>query len=399
MKSQKGIALLLAMFTITIVSFLAVELSYETNVEYIVNAQAIQRVKAYYAARSAMELSLLRIKIYTQVQQQFGQQLGNNSSMIDMIWNLPFTWPPTLPEDLNEVDKGLIQDKVKESFMDTSYLAVISDEGSKIDLNDLNSPSKVLMDLTKKRLIQIFENKKRDDEAWAKNNPDLKPEEIVNNIQDWLTPGKISSSGGDKASRFAALGESYPPNRAFRTIDEIRLVPGVTESVYELLKNQITVYGMKAINPNYALKEVLMSLDPTITSEVADKLIERRSNDQKGGPFKDAGDFWGFASASGARVDPSVQSAIPLIFSAIYNFRIEATGVFKNSNRKITAIVYDLQSSAQQVAEQIAKESAPSGGGGGAGGAGGAGGGGKGGGQSKNSISKGPPRIVYWYEQ
>jgi general secretion pathway protein K len=70
LKNQKGIALILAMFTIVIVSYLATEIAYETNVEYLVNAAAVQHVKAYYAARAGIELSLLRIKIYNQVTSQ-----------------------------------------------------------------------------------------------------------------------------------------------------------------------------------------------------------------------------------------------------------------------------------------------------------------------------------------
>jgi len=382
-KQQKGIALLLAMFTITIVSFLAIELSYETNIEYIVNAQAIQRVKAYYAARSAMDLSLLRIKIYTQVRSQFAQQLGNNTELIEMIWNMPFAWPPVLPTEINEVDKGLIQDKIKESSMDTSYIATISDEGSKIDLNDLNSPSKVFSELTKKRILQIIDHKNKEDDIWAKNNSELRPEEIVQAIQDWVTPSQTA-----KTTQFSNLGEGFPPNRAFRTVDELRLVPGVTESVFELLKDQVTVYGMKAINPNQAPKEVLMSLDPTINSEVAAKLIERRTSQQKGGPYKDANDFWGYVATSGGRVEPDLQQAIPLVFNAVYNFRIHATGNFKNSTREITSIVYDLQKTAQQVSDQLKKsenpsdsKSNPSAGG------------------TNNSVSKGPPRVVYWNER
>ena len=85
--NQKGLALLLAMFTLTIVSFLAMELSYQTNVEYIVNSQSIQRLKAYYAARSGMELSLLRIKLYSQVQGQYAQMLGSQAA------NSGFTMP------------------------------------------------------------------------------------------------------------------------------------------------------------------------------------------------------------------------------------------------------------------------------------------------------------------
>ena len=61
-KNQKGVALMIAIFTVVIVLYLAMEILYETNIEYAVNAQAVHKVKAYYAAKSGYELSLLRIK-------------------------------------------------------------------------------------------------------------------------------------------------------------------------------------------------------------------------------------------------------------------------------------------------------------------------------------------------
>jgi general secretion pathway protein K len=362
-----------------------------------VNAQAVNRVKAYYAARAAVDLSLLRIKIYSQVQAQVKEQMGQNAGMankfLDMIWSMPFSWPPMMPEEVNEVDKGLIQDQVKESQMDATFMVTISDEGSKIDINDLASPSKVLRELTKKRLLQIFENKSKSDEKWAREHSDLRPEDIINNISDWISPGRTSSGGGDKASKFSALGEGYPPNRAFRTVSEIRLIPGVTEDVFDLFANQITVYGMRAINPNHATKSVLMSLDPSITSEVADLVIKRR-NSSSPGPFKDAKDFWSTVATSGGRIEPSVQQNLPIICDSVYNFKIKAIGNHKGATREISVITYDLQKSATQISDSLKSEYIPN--------------------QtgqspeappaagpqkSNNSPSKGPPRIVYWNEK
>jgi general secretion pathway protein K len=390
MRNQKGIALILAMFTIVIVSYLATEIAYETNVEYLVNAAAVQHVKAYYAARAGVELSLLRIKIYGQVISQLPAQAKGmiKQDLLDMIWKMPFAWPLIIPDGATDIDKEDLNEKMKQSAMDASYMTTISDEGSKIDINALWSPTKQMSDLTHQLLLRIFQNKIRDDEKWARAHQDFNPVELVNNIQDWVSPGRQSINGGDKASRFSALGEGYPPNRGFRTVDEVRLVPGMTEDIFQLLQDQITVFGMRAINPNHATKEVLMSLDPTITSIIADDIIKRRDTASLGGPYKDANDFWGYVASQGARVDPNVQKMIPIICDTLYNFRIKSTGSYKNSTSEIVAITFDLTKSASQVYQSMSSQSQQ--------------------GQQQtqtqqqtqqNNASKGPPRIVYWSER
>jgi general secretion pathway protein K len=397
-KNQKGIALILAMFTIVMVSFIASEISYETQVEAIVNGQAIHRVKAYYAARAGIELSLLRIKIYHQVLQQLPEQAKSivKPELLDMIWNMPFSWPPMVIDKASEVEKDMIKETVDESKMDATYVTTITDEGSKIDVNDLNSPSKPVRESIKKQLIRIFEDKKKEDQNWARMNSDLNPEELINNIQDWVSPGRQSANGGDKSSRYSQLGEGYPPNRAFRTVEEVRLVPGMTEDAFALLRDQITVFGMKAINPNHASKEILMSLDPTITSKVAEDLVKRRGDQALGGQYKDAKDFWGYASTVGARVDPAVEENTPISCDSVFNFKIKAVGNVKQITSEITAIVFDLQKSANQVVKSMQKQSSQQGGGGGSSGSGTnpsqpAG--------QKAPPAKGPPRIVYWNER
>ena len=66
--NQKGIALLVALVAMTLLMAIAHEISYDVTVEYVVNSQSVQRVKAHWAARSGMELSLLRIKMFQKAQ-------------------------------------------------------------------------------------------------------------------------------------------------------------------------------------------------------------------------------------------------------------------------------------------------------------------------------------------
>lgn len=407
--SEKGMAIILAVFTVVIISYLAVEISYESNVEYIVNANSIQRLKAYYAAKSAMQLSLLRIKIFSKIQSQFGDKIPpEQRHYLNMIWSMPFAWPPIIPTEASAVDKDLINDTAKESFMDSIYRADIIDEGSKIDITDLVSKSKFLRDSTRRLLKNIYDNKVKNDEVWARRHDDLRIDEVLNNVVDWMDSDTQGLNGNDERSYYSDLGsQDLPPNRAFRTPEELKMVKGMTDDLYDLYKDQITVYGMKGINPNLASKEILMSLDPSLTAEVVTEIIKRRGDPDLGGEYKDAADFWGFANSKGARVTDEIEKNSPLTFDAVYNFRIKAYGDYKNATREIDVVVFDLKKAAKSAAAQIKKEAAaapgasptptpsptPTSAGGGAV---------AGGGQSTDKAetpSKGPPRIVQWIEK
>jgi general secretion pathway protein K len=365
-RNQKGVALILAIFTVVMISYLVVEISYETSVEYVVNSNAIYRLKAYYAAKSGLELSLLRIKLYTKVQRQFGKQLGSQSKMLDMIWNFPFAWPLAVPAEASSVDKDMINEAMKQSQMEGSYFTQILDEGSKFDLNDLASDSKKIVEATKRNLTNIF-TAKLEDEAFMKTHPSFRPEELVEAITDFVDLDTTSTLHGSENTGYPTLPNNsgmdfqMPPNRGFRSVEELRLVPGVDDQIFNLLKDQVTVFGMKAINPNYASKDVIMSLDKSITKEVAQEILNRRENEKMGGPFKDGsdnckGDFWGFVNSKGGRIDEETMAQIPLKCDRVTNFRIKSVGEYNGVTREITAIVYDLKMSAQVVAEAVLKE-------------------------------------------
>jgi general secretion pathway protein K len=75
---------------------------------------------------------------------------------------------------------------------------------------------------------------------------------------------------------------SYTPNRPFKTMEELHMVAGMTDEIYEILTPQITLYGVKGINVNQAESDVLMSLfsnfDPEQAKEVVREILKRRND-------------------------------------------------------------------------------------------------------------------------
>lgn len=364
LKNEKGVALLMAMFCVMIMAFLAVELNFDTSVEYILSNKEYHRVKAYDAAKAGMELSLLRIQLFKNVNKQYGSQLKGQESILQMLWSLPFTWPPSIPAETSIVDKDQMQTAMSESFMDARYVAQISAEGSKIDINDLDSPSDSLKQATKEQLIKIFTQRlETEDDEWADANKNFDYEELINNLQDWVDEDKVSLNGGDEGSRYPNADDDaeIPPNRPFQTMDELKMVDGMTEEVFHMLLPLVTVYGSKGINVNQAQTEILKSIDPIITDEVAGEIINRRNDKEKGGPFKNEDELVGFIGANKQTFNPS---KIPLLFGNEYNFRIKVTGEYQNVTREIIAIVYDVEAVRDQMITILDKDNDSSGGGG-----------------------------------
>lgn len=339
--SQSGMAILMVLFFITMIFFLASEVAYESTVEYEFSYADYRQLKAYQGAKSAVELSMFRIMLFKQAQAQFGSQIPDKS-MLDLVWNFPLMWPPQLPEDASLVSKDDLKSVMEDSLQDTNWMATISAEGAKIDLNDLDSPSEALRKAVQKQIEQLIKNRLDQDDDWARDNRNLVPEEIVSHMVDYVDKNDESLLGGGEGGyyRESTLDSPLPPNRMFRTMDELYLIPGMDSVLYEYLAPNLTLYGIRAINVNAASTDVLKSIDPQITDELA-KEIKNRINNPEEGPFADEKDFESFISRD---VDTSSfnPDKIPLVFNEETAFRIEVTSEYKSYVSSITAITYDI---------------------------------------------------------
>jgi general secretion pathway protein K len=130
----------------------------------------------------------------------------------------------------------------------------------------------------------------------------------------------------------------------------------MTDELFSMLKPLVTVYGMKAINPNTASTDLLKAIDRSMTDEITSAVKARINDPNLGGPFKNDQDFWGFLAGKGANISTEVQQATPLFFEKAVNFKIEALGTSENTTRSITAYVFDPETVSTVVAEKLVKD-------------------------------------------
>lgn len=402
---------MMAIATVTMLMVIATEVMYETSVEYVVSSQTVNQVKAHYAAKAGVQINLLRLHIYKKVVAAMGEDMVKQTPMLDMIWQMPFNWPPILPDGTSRADKEEVKAKVKSSIMSAQYMATIESESGKIDLTTLASDNEQLRNATMKELEDIFTTRIRDDQEFATKHSGEDFHKLVNNIKDWVDPDDKNDLGGDEKSLYQNLSQglsdsaraNLPPNRPFMTFEELHMVAGMTDEYYNMLLPKVTIYGAKAVNIKYASKDLLKSLFG-LTEEQVGRLMEER-NKKDSTTFKDEQSFYQFLQGLGVRIDQfkdkEGKPTIHVFIGPEFNFRLKSVGISGKVQREITAIVYDIdQVMAQQKKLQPSPSPTPTprpGQGPGLGPAptptptpGGSGGAGK--------VTNESPNIVYWIE-
>ncbi len=167
---------------------------------------------------------------------------------------------------------------------------------------------------------------------------------VADAVLDWLDNDESPRVGGAESSYYLALPYPYnSKNDFFDTIDELRLVRGVTPEVFEKLRPYITVNSSGTVNINTASKAVLMALsagqgsfnEPEIDEKTADAFITYRQDR----PF-----------ASNATLAADLAAASPvlgnlwktnfknLIGVQSFNFHVRSTGDVGGTVRTIDAI-------------------------------------------------------------
>jgi general secretion pathway protein K len=360
-RNERGVALLIAIFSLTLMVFIATEVSYDTNVEYVVASQGVNRLKAYYAARSGVEISLLRILIYKKALAAFGDQLGNNKSMLDPIWKFPLAWPPSkfIPEgtEVSTADREQIVKVEAESNFDAQYFTSIENESAKIDINDLGSSVKSVRESAKSQLIKAFAVDLENNEDFEEKFRDFKFEELVNHIIDWMDEDKESLNGGDESSYYPDANRDFvPPNQPLKTMDELHLIEGMTDDIYDWLQQRITMYGAKGIDINSMDEKLLRSLDSQINDDVIEALNERRNDPDEPESFASVDEFLEFLDGQGVNTDDFNKDGVPLTAGQLYNFRIVSTGEYAGTTREIEVVTYDIDDMVDRLVDLMEKE-------------------------------------------
>jgi general secretion pathway protein K len=103
---------------------------------------------------------------------------------------------------------------------------------------------------------------------------------LADRIADWRSTSGLTSLKGASDADYRAAGLAYLPRHGpFQTVDEARLVLGMTPALFERIRPALTVYSKRpAFDPQVAPREALAALYPTDPGKI-DEILRARSGD------------------------------------------------------------------------------------------------------------------------
>ncbi|MEQ1517988.1 MAG: hypothetical protein ABL931_16025 [Usitatibacteraceae bacterium] len=142
-------------------------------------------------------------------------------------------------------------------------------QGVAVDVSILDESGKIDINTASDALLRglFLSQGLKDDEAAA----------LTDAIVDWRDADSLKRLRGAEEAEYTAAGYSYKPaNAAFQSIEELRLVMGMTPQLYEKIASLITIYSRQpGVNAGIAARGVLRAM-PGATDALVDQYIAQR---------------------------------------------------------------------------------------------------------------------------
>lgn len=351
--NKKGAALLTVLVALLLMSLMTLELQYTSLVEKKLAYNDLSHLQTHYLAKSGIQLGLLRVVAFGRASKQF----GNNKQLkpfLAQLWNLPF---PPFPAEAERLERLSLQERgaQEEAQKDTrissgQFSYIISSESSKINLNflwapnvepyDFRSEPQNIYQFTSATLYNKIEEIFRASESPIDEFGNVRADDIVRNLMDWISPQNVSLGAGNKDAWYEQQDPPYKTKGGpFFTLDEVKRVKDISPALFYKLKPHITVFSQDGkVDLNEATqKRNLKNFFPSLTDYSLKLIDEAFANRAELGGWTSVEDF--FTTLKGIDVVSSEQypqqTRVEFFTVGSQNFLVKGQGVIKKSGSKI----------------------------------------------------------------
>jgi type II secretory pathway component PulK len=303
-RSERGVALVVVLLLITILAALASEIVYESRIQMMLVRNYQDYLRAHYVAKAGVNLAtgLLAhtggpFENRNVFQNQFinlfrceclSQATGISSGLSDqqnlaLQGQTPFTQTGQGSQAIME-GCGLWKLAINYPIEDDLLDMTLTDEQTRLNLNALVVPSPssgeigAAEDTTPEgiafrralRTLFLYQANRR-----GLQLTEIEADAILNTLVDWMDYGTFGGQGGqfdsDHITSFQDGDRMYTnKNGPLDTVDELRMIPGMTDDLFYAVRDYLTVYTLdketpkiffsNKVNLNLASQEVLLAL-------------------------------------------------------------------------------------------------------------------------------------------
>ncbi|MBI5093197.1 MAG: type II secretion system minor pseudopilin GspK [Candidatus Hydrogenedentes bacterium] len=316
-RRDEGVALLLALLFVILLSAIVVEYCYEMQVEATFVASESDELQAYVAAKSAIAAgrALLAEEVDPATRGPAGPgSSGNAVTLLDPWFTMGIPYQP--------INDAIMQARIR-------------DEGGKLNLNALydkenDQPQENIV----KILQQLFKIRKVDQDP-------------TDAIIDWLDPNQdVQGANGAELDTYQSLTIPYTcPDGPMHSIEELLLIRGITPEIYfgdpqievpdPALSDLLTVHGDDTgkVNINTAEPQLIEAIGEAMDENSGLGEVVRQKREME--PFEDAAAIKNVLEGSG------FDKSVPLFVVTSNVFRVEGQGIVGDTEPvKVLIVAY-----------------------------------------------------------
>ncbi len=291
-RSRGGIALLVVICALMFLTVLVTDIDFGSRVRFVAAAHTRDASQAYWIANSGVSLS----RLVLMGNKQLGKYLTGQKEYCEAVAGLGISCTDPLLSYLPFINTGMLRSMVvaggdideadveellttgqatektteesregtsrfgKKNFLDFTgdFTTTIEGEDCKINISSLSSHTDPLIDDPVYQGLEALMSGE-ENEQWLRER-NLTALELVGNLADWVDSDNTvaSGQGSYEDNYYNGLPSPYlAKNAPFDSTEEIRLVEGWQDSVYDRWGDKLTIYGAKKVNITCADDEVV----------------------------------------------------------------------------------------------------------------------------------------------
>ncbi|MGK0367822.1 MAG: hypothetical protein ACI9QD_000961, partial [Thermoproteota archaeon] len=317
LKNQSGIALMMVLSSIVILTFILAEFTFESSINKMKAYSLQDKVQAKLNAESGLKFAMARLRLYKEsynyVQKNKDAKDFVSQELLNQIWNVPFVYPIPVGKKMGAREKAAIGKFTKSTLIMGEMLVSVRNISNLININMLRAPlmekdeddtneSEENDEATDEKYTvdyQIFdlirkgiEREKEKDDDFESRNSNLEPEFIMSSLKFFISEKDTFSDGntpqieGEMSTE--EITRKFTP---FSSKSELHLVHGLTDEVIKLFTNDITAHGAVMIDLNTITENMLKVLLPSIDEDQVKDFFEYRDDPEAPHYFNKEEDF------------------------------------------------------------------------------------------------------------
>lgn len=332
LQSESGVAILMVMGVIAILSFILAEFTFDTKLNQIRIYNQQDKAQARLSAEAGLNFALARLRLYQEgrnrIEKDENIKKMFSPDKLESFLNSPFAYPlPTTGKE-DVIKRTAINDFQKDSLLKGNFIISVNkvsgflnpnalrirpkkassstqnedaanagnnnnensenpdEDGQKSDGKSTTStPIHVIIEKKIEETLQrIIEDKNKADDTFNAKYANTNVKDLVKELKYFVNDkNKMGDVDvGDLENKFQQKGIT-PKHAPMASIDEFYLLPSWDDEIIKLVKDRFSVHEVGVIGINELTIEDLKVLFPSITAPQIEEFFKSRDGDKEKG--------------------------------------------------------------------------------------------------------------------